>query len=236
MRITVFGANGPTGRHLTGQALAAGHQVVAVTRRPGSLTPRAGLTVVVADATDPATVAPAIEGADAVLSALGTRFSKGPVTTYSASATAITGAMAHHGVARLLVVSSSIADPRWRPSGAYFFNHVLDPLVNRRLGRTLHEDMRRMEAVIRRTDLDWTFVRPSGLFEHSAVTAYRTAETSADGVFTARTDLAASMLRELEERRYVRTAMGVITTAVRPNIAKLIWNEAVKKKVERRVA
>jgi hypothetical protein len=38
------------------------------------------------------------------------------------------------------------------------------------------------------------------------------------------------MLRELEERRYVRTAMGVITTAVKPNIAKLIWNEGVKKK------
>ncbi|WP_327269222.1 NAD(P)H-binding protein [Streptomyces sp. NBC_01218] len=230
MRITVFGANGPTGRHLTGQALAAGHQVVAVTRRPGSLTPRPGLTVAVADATDPAAVAPAIEGADAVLSALGTRFSTSAITTYSASATAITDAMGHHGVKRLLVVSSSIADPEWRPSGAYFFNHVLDPLVNRRLGRTLHEDMRRMEGVIRRTGLDWTFVRPSGLFEHPVVTAYRTAETSADGVFTARTDLAASMLREMDEGRYVRTAMGVITTEVKPSIAKLIWNEGVRKK------
>lgn len=87
-----------------------------------------------------------------------------------------------------------------------------------------------MEAVIGRTDLDWTFVRPSGLFEHPVVTDYQTAETSADGVFTARADLAASMLRELEERRHVRTAMGVITTAVKPNIAKLIWNEGLKKK------
>ncbi len=87
-----------------------------------------------------------------------------------------------------------------------------------------------MEAVIRQTDLDWTFVRPSGLFEHPVVTDYHTDEASADGVFTARTDLASSMLRELEERRYVRTAMGVITTAVKPNIAKLIWNEGVKKK------
>ncbi|MFE1927151.1 NAD(P)-dependent oxidoreductase [Streptomyces asoensis] len=229
MRIAVFGANGPTGRHLTGQALAAGHEVVAVTRRPGSLPARPGLTVTVADATDPAAVDTAISGTDAVLSALGARFSKETVTTYSASATAITGAMARHGVERLLAVSSSIADPHWRPTGAHFFNHVLDPLVNRRLGRTLHEDMRRMEAVIGATSLDWTLVRPSGLFEHPAATDYRTAENSADGVFTARVDLAASMLRELEEQRYVRTAMGVITTAVRPNIAKLIWNEGVKK-------
>ncbi|MFI9722704.1 NAD(P)-dependent oxidoreductase [Streptomyces sp. NPDC052396] len=230
MRIAVFGANGPTGRHLTDQALSAGHEVVAVTRRAGSLTERPGLTVVVADATDPAAVDAAIAGTDAVLSALGARFSKEIITTYSASATAITGAMARHGVKRLLAVSSSIADPNWRPTGAHFFNHVLDPLVNRRLGRTLHEDMRRMEAVIRQTDLDWTLVRPSGLFEHPVVTDFHTAETSADGVFTARADLAASMLRELAERRYVRAHMGVITTAVKPNIAKLIWNEGVKKK------
>ncbi|WP_406725740.1 hypothetical protein WJ438_15240 [Streptomyces sp. GD-15H] len=31
MRITVFGANGPTGRLLTGRALAAGHRGSAVT-------------------------------------------------------------------------------------------------------------------------------------------------------------------------------------------------------------
>ncbi|QCD53645.1 NAD(P)-dependent oxidoreductase [Streptomyces hawaiiensis] len=231
MRIAVFGANGPTGRHLTDQALAAGHEVVAVTRRPGSLLPgRQGLAVAVADATDPAAVDAAIAGTDAVLSAVGARFSKETITTYSASATAITEAMTRHGIKRLLAISSSIADPNWRPTGAHFFNHVLDPLVNRRLGSTLHEDMRRMEAVIRQTDLDWTLVRPSGLFEHPVVTDYHAAETSADGVFTARADLAASMLRELEERRYVRTAMGVITTAVKPNIAKLIWHEGMKKK------
>nr|WSW68805.1 NAD(P)H-binding protein [Streptomyces sp. NBC_00995] len=230
MRIAVFGANGPTGRHLTGQALAAGHEVVAVTRRPGSLSERPGLTVAVADATDPAAVDAAVAGTDAVLSALGARFSRQAVTLYSASALALTGAMARHGVKRLLAISSSIADPAWRPTGAHFFNHVLDPLVNRRLGRTLHEDMRRMEDVIRGTGLDWTLVRPSGLFEHPVVTDYLTAPASADGVFTARGDLAASMLRELEERRYVRAAMGVITTAAKPNIARMIRDEGVKKK------
>src|SRR3954470_20083820 len=108
MRVAVFGANGPTGRHLTDQALAAGHEVVAVTRRPGSLPARPGLTVAVADATDPAAVGAALGGTDAVLSALGSRFSKETITTYSASATAITGAMARHGIKRLLTVSSSI--------------------------------------------------------------------------------------------------------------------------------
>ncbi|MFC9288103.1 NAD(P)-dependent oxidoreductase [Streptomyces sp. NPDC057052] len=230
MRIAVLGANGPTGRHLVDQALAGGHEVVAVTRRPGTPTPRPGLAVAVADATDQAAVEAAIDGADAVLSTVGTTFGKETVTTYSASAAAVTAAMARRGVERLLAVSSNVMDPHWRPTGAHFFNHVLDPLVNRRLGRTLHADMRRMEDVIRGTDLDWTLVRPSGLFDHPVVTGYLTSETSADGVFTARADLAAAMLRELEEGRYVRTAMGVVTTAVKPNVVKLIWNEGVKKK------
>ncbi len=120
MRIAVFGANGPTGRHLTDQALAAGHEVVAVTRRPGSLSTRPGLAVAVADATDPAAVDAAIRRTDAVLSVLGARFSKETISTYSASATAITGAMARHGIKRLLAVSSSVADPHWRPTGAHF--------------------------------------------------------------------------------------------------------------------
>lgn len=230
MRIALLGASGRTGRAFTEQALAHGHEVVAVSRLPGAVPARPGLTTAIADATDPAAVDAAIGGADAVLSTLGARFSRDTITTYSASATAITEAMIRHDVRRLLVVSSSVADANWRPTGAHFFNYVLDPLVNRRLGHTLHQDMRRMEIVIRQKDLDWTLVRPSGLFDHPDVTDYRTAEHSADGVFTARTDLAASMVRELEEGRYLHTAMGVITTAVKPSIAKLIWNEGVAKR------
>jgi uncharacterized protein YbjT (DUF2867 family) len=52
MRIAVFGANGPTGRHLVDQELAAGHRVVAVTRNPNDIPPRDGLAVVGADVTD----------------------------------------------------------------------------------------------------------------------------------------------------------------------------------------
>jgi uncharacterized protein YbjT (DUF2867 family) len=230
MRIVVLGATGPTGRRLTDQALAAGHRVTAVARRPESLPPRAGLTAVAADAGDPEAVDAAVAGADAVLSALGARPGRRPVTVYSAGARNVITAMERHGVRRLLAISSSVNDPAWRPSGAFLFNHVLDPYVNRVIARTAHEDMRRMEALIRASGLDWTIVRPSGLFDTPAVTDYRLAENSADGVYTARADLAASMLRELTEDRFVRRAMGVVTTDVRPSLPRLIWTEAVRKK------
>ncbi|KJK55370.1 NAD(P)-dependent oxidoreductase [Saccharothrix sp. ST-888] len=230
MRITVFGATGPTGRRLTEQALAAGHRVTAVARRPESLPARAGLTVVGADATEPDAVGAAVAGSDAVLSALGARPGRRPVTVYSAGARNIVSAMERHGVRRLLVVSSSVVDPAWRPSGAFFFNHVLDPYVNRVIARTAHEDMRRMEALIKESSLDWTIVRPSGLFDHPVVTDHRLAEDSADGLFTARSDLAASMLAQLADDRFVRRAMGVVTTEVKPSIARLIWREGTGKR------
>lgn len=230
MRIVVFGATGPTGRRLTEQALDAGHQVTAVARRAGSLPQQAGLTAVAADVGDADAVAGAVAGGDAVLSALGVPPSRKPVGVYSTGARTIVAAMERHGVKRLLVVSSSVLDPAWRPSGAFFFNRVLDPYVNRVIAGTAHADMRRMEALLRSCRLEWTVVRPSGLFDHPGVTDFQVAPDSADGVFTSRGDLAAAMLRELGQGRFVGRAMGVVTTAVRPGIPRLVWNEAVRKK------
>ncbi|MEW2376467.1 NAD(P)H-binding protein [Micromonospora sp. NPDC047812] len=230
MRIVVFGATGPTGRQLTGQALAAGHEVTAVTRRAGSIQPRAGLTEVTADVGNPDAVERAVVGSDAVLSSLGVPLSPKPITVYSQGNANIVAAMQRHGVKRLVTVSSSVMDPTWRPTGEFFFNNVADPLVNRRMGRTAHEDMRRMEALVGNSDLDWTIARPSGLFDHPTVTRYHVSENVADGLFTARADLAASMVAQLSDDRFVRRAMAVITTEVRPSIVGLIWREAVAKK------
>ena len=230
MNIIVCGATGPTGRQIVEQSLAAGHEVTAVTRRAGALEPRAGLRIVTADVGDPDAVDRAVAGGDAVLSSLGVPLSRKPVTVYSRGNANILAAMHRHGVKRLVTVTSSVMDPTWRPTGEHFFNHVLDPLMNRPMGRTAHEDMRRTEKLVRATDMDWTIVRPSGLFDHPAVTRYRVAEDVADGLFTSRTDLAASMVAQLTDDRFVRRAMAVITTEARPSILGLIWREAVAKK------
>jgi len=82
MKIVVFGANGATGRLLTAQALAASHEVVAVTRRPGVFPKgHSRLSVVGADVHDTPAVDQAIQGADVVLSTLGVPFTHKPVNT-----------------------------------------------------------------------------------------------------------------------------------------------------------
>ncbi|MBT0773378.1 SDR family oxidoreductase [Kineosporia sp. J2-2] len=69
MRIAVLAANGRTGQQLSAQALARGHEVVALARRPGPSAP--SLTWVTADASDAAALARAVRGADVVVSGLG---------------------------------------------------------------------------------------------------------------------------------------------------------------------
>ncbi|WP_042423472.1 NAD(P)-dependent oxidoreductase [Streptacidiphilus anmyonensis] len=230
MHLVILGATGPTGRALTDQALAAGHHVTAVARRAAALPARPGLTAVAADATREGALDAAVAGADAVLSALGVQPSRAPVSLYSAGIANAVTAMERHGVKRLLAVSSAVLDPAWRPSGEFFFNNVLDPYVNRVVARAAHEDMRRMEALLADSTLDWTVVRPSGLFDHSGVTAYRTAPESADGLYTARVDLAAAMLRETEENAHLRAAMGVVTVDTRPGLLKLLRDEVLRKR------
>lgn len=231
MRIVVFGANGPTGRLLTDQALAAGHEVAAVTRRPEAF-PREHerLTVAGTDVHDAEAVDAVIAGGDAVLSALGVPYSRRPIATYSRGTANIVAAMQRHGVRRLAVISSSAVDPVPYSDAGFLFNRVLQPFMASVVGRTLYDDMRRMEALVQASELDWTIVRPSGLYDRPAATDYTMVEGHADGRFTARADLAASMLRLLDDDRFVRRVVAVITTSENPTMLDLIRHEALAKR------
>ncbi|GIG40560.1 NAD(P)-dependent oxidoreductase [Cellulomonas phragmiteti] len=71
-RIVVLGATGATGRLVVSTAVGRGHHVTALVRRSGSLAPAAGLQEVEwPDVHDAATLSAALDGADAVVSALG---------------------------------------------------------------------------------------------------------------------------------------------------------------------
>ncbi|MDQ6641863.1 MAG: NAD(P)H-binding protein [Actinomycetota bacterium] len=227
MRIVVFGANGPTGRLLTTQALGAGHEVRAVTRRPDDFPLRhADLRVVGADARDARAVSGVVEGTDAVLSTLGVPFTRKPIDLYSVSAGNIVDAMAEHGVKRLVVVSSSATEPHHHADAGFLLNRVMQPLVTATIGKSTYADMREMEAVVRASDLSWTIVRPSGLFDLPEITAYRIDENQAPGAFTARVDLAAGMLAQVEDDRFVHSVVALTTTVGTPSLWQLLKKEA----------
>ncbi|WP_315503512.1 NAD(P)H-binding protein [Actinomyces radicidentis] len=239
MRVVVFGAAGPTGELLVRQALAWGLEVVAVTRRAGAYPlSHDHLTVARADATDPSQVEAAVAGADAVVSVLGTRYSRGPITLYSTSARAIIAAMSRHGVRRLVATSSSAANPWVDPGWSWIERNVARRILDR-LGATLYEDMRRMEQIVRASNLEWTIMRPLGLANMEAPTQYAVRVDHIAGKQTARRDLASAILDELattapDAQAHVGKCVAVATTNKTVSLPATIWREGIRPKLPAR--
>ena len=228
MRLVIFGANGQTGRLLARQALDAGHTAVAVTRRPEDF-PIAdpALTVAGADVHDAASLIDIVAGADAVLSTLGVTFTREPVDTYSVGAANIVAAMRQTGVRRLVVVSSAAVDHYPGRTGTPFALRVVEPIITRTIGKTVYDDMRRMETIVRDSGLDWTIVRPSGLFDLPYVTDYLAGEVDPVGTFTSRADLADYLVRLADDAGHPGTVV-ISTTVNTPTMWQMIRREAFK--------
>lgn len=228
IRIAIFGASGRTGRHLIAQGLAAGVEVTAITRNPDSIPPQDRLRVTGADVSDATAVKKAVADADAVLTALGVRYSLKPISIYSTGIANIVDAMGVLGVRRLVVVSSAPLDPAYRAGDSWLFTRVMEPLFMRLPGRTTYDDMARMESHVTASGVDWTIVRSSWLFDADAVSDYRLVTGTPTGMYTSRPDLAAAMLAQLTERRYLRRVVAVNTTEGTPRLLRQIWNENIK--------
>jgi putative NADH-flavin reductase len=194
VKLTILGATGATGTCLTGQALAAGHEITAIVRDPGRLTipahPR--LRAVTADVMDPASITPAVTGADAVISAVGPR-GTGPTTVIHDSVHSIIQAMRAAGTRRLLQVSGSVVSDEGESP---YLRYLLKPVARRTFLRHVCADMRRAEDEVRGSDLDWTIFRPPALTGKAAKGTYRTAvdRNLPHGFSVTRADLAACML------------------------------------------
>jgi hypothetical protein len=120
-------------------------------------------------------------------------------------------------------------DPGYHPSNSIFYTRMVEPFFMRKPGRTLYEDTRRMESLVRASALNWTIIRSAWLFESSAVTDYELVENTVRGLYTGRADLAASLLLQMTDDRFVRKIAGVSTTVGTPSLIKQIWREGIRK-------
>lgn len=156
-KILVLGATGPTGRHIVAQAKELGYDVTALVRSPQKAADLQGVKLIVGDARDETILRRALEGHDAVVSALGTPASAFKEVTFLSSATrALITAMKAENVSRLVAITGIGAGDSIG-HGGFLFDNVIFPLLLRKV----YADKNRQEAVIREAGLDWTIVRPS---------------------------------------------------------------------------
>lgn len=171
MKILVAGATGTVGQHVVTQGLARGHAITAVARRPERLkTTNPDLTKVAADILDSAAIEPHLEDIDAVISTVGIGASKAPTALYSQGTRSLLAGMTQHGVERIVVISSQVAD-HWAHQSILKLWTVL-PLLQHFLGAT-YDDMRRMERVLWESPAQWTGIWAPRIRDHSATGEYR---------------------------------------------------------------
>lgn len=208
MKIALIGATGRVGRRVLEEALSRGHRVSAVVRDPAKVAARPGLTVARGDAADPAGLAVALAGHDAVVSAVSPAVDDPDVRGKMLAAyRGIVSAAKAARAPRLLVVGGAgtldvspgvqLVDapgfpPQWREAARGI--------------RDVHAELLRPESV-----LNWVFFAPSPLLDESPRTGrYKlggeTVLPGSDGA-PARisdADYAVALLDELEQPRHSR--------------------------------
>ena len=207
LRIALLGATGRTGRRFLEYALADGHAVRALARRPAALDALAHprLEVLAGDATDAAAVEALVRGCGAVVTALGGGTLIDPGTARSDGVRHAATAMARHGVARLVgVAGGGILDL----PGVGLRNERPDyPAVFRLVTR---EHLATWTA-LRDTGLTWTLACTGDIVPGERTGAYRVlADQMPEGGRRITVEnLADFLLRELVETRFPGRRVGV---------------------------
>ncbi len=204
MRVVVIGATGAIGSAVVGQAVAAGHEVVAFARDPSKLaTLSPSVLPVAGDALDASALARAMVGADAVVNALGpTGRGREEVGRAETVTRILVTAMATAGVRRLVSLGGAAVTIQGerKPLGG----RIASAMVRLVVPHVVAAKQREYE-LLAASDLDWTMVRPPRVTDGAATGKIQTGDHLA-GRTVRRGDLAQFMVQQLADRTFVRAA------------------------------
>jgi putative NADH-flavin reductase len=198
MRLAIFGGTGGTGLELTRQALERGHQVRVLVRNPNRMPlVNQNMRMVLGNVLKHESVTKTVLGVDAVLSCLGQRSPLRNTHVVSVGTRLIMDVMKEHGTRRLVVESSfgvgeSLAVANWA-----------ERLLFATLLRASYEDENVMESTVKASGLEWTILRPTLLTNGALTGRYTVSPARPAALRVARADVAAAMLRAVEERLWI---------------------------------
>jgi putative NADH-flavin reductase len=211
VKVVVFGAGGNLGTRITEELVRRNHAVKVVSRA-GTMKPSAAqsrTSIVVADVTDAASVADAVRGADAVVSAIG----PGPgqdVSVLLLAARGLLDGLRKAGVRRLVVVGgagSLEVSPGVQWSDSARFPPAWKPVA---------EAHRAALAIYREEpDLEWTVVSPAAMITSGVRTGHYRAggdqllvDAKGESQISAE-DYAVAVADEVERPRHLRRRFTV---------------------------
>lgn len=207
MKVLIIGATGRVGKLLVEYALEAGHQVVAFARDISQIKLEdPALSTVQGDVLYPALIEAAVDEVDAVMSVIGIRKFRGPITTLSTGTRHIVDVLERKGPKRFLTLT-----------GAGILQENPDYLIMESLSfppnlQNLSMDHLRMYQALRNADLDWTIVAPAFMHSGTRTGNYLLREDyfpqQAQNQISVE-DVADFMVREVEENRFIQKRVGI---------------------------
>jgi uncharacterized protein YbjT (DUF2867 family) len=203
MKIALFGATGLTGPSVLREALARGHEVIALARNPAAITLADDkLRVLRGDAMVPEDVKACIDGCDVVIHCLGIggRGDGKPSSLVSDSIALLLPIMKERGVKRLVVMSNVGAGG----SGPWIARKVIIPVFIRWLVPIL-VDKDRMEGFLQASDVDWVAPRFPEIVEGPA----KPTKTKRVGFKITTGSVATFLLDQVQDTTFVRVAPSV---------------------------
>lgn len=192
MRVLVVGATGRVGRRIVDRLRDEGHQVTGFARHVADL-PK-GVEAVAGDVRNAEAVRAALNGQDAVVSALGTPPDDGVDDTLSAGLETLLSAMERTGVERIVVVAAAgVLDA---PGGGLRLEAPdFPPFL-----RAVADQHRRAYEALAESDRTWTLVCPPNMPDSGATGRARTEPNRlpAGGERVTTGDVAAFVVEALE--------------------------------------
>jgi putative NADH-flavin reductase len=195
MKIAIFGASGKTGILTVYQALDKGHQVTAFARNASSVTiTHKNIGIIQGNILDYEKVKQAVEGQDAIISALGIN-KLGKNTILSDGTGNILRAMEECQVKRFICMSAAGI---LKNDAGFFFGKIIIPLILRQV----YEDKIRQMELIKQSHVEWIIIRPTGLTDAPKTGSYKITAGNPVSSRIPRADVADFMLKLLTNKQY----------------------------------
>ncbi|MBV8388457.1 MAG: NAD(P)H-binding protein [Mucilaginibacter sp.] len=208
MHILILGSTGRTGRILMHEALKRGHHVTVLVSHRGAFRVKPELVEVYEGTPlNKFTLADAMQGCDAVLSALNiSRVSDFPWSKLRTSKDFLSESMkqlievtSEHDIRRVIITTAwGVAETK--KDTPFWFRWLID---NSNI-RYPYRDHEKQEALLRASNLDWTIVRPVGLTDSEKIKEVKVTLNNhpKPSLTISRRNVAAFMLDALEKNLY----------------------------------